>query len=97
MLLEFLPDEIDFLLPAKPLLVLHLFQPSLLILRISSLEAPFRVAFDLVVVVARQTERVKCIVDTGRVQSRGRIERRKGRVDTAGLLLGGFGVGALGL
>ena len=58
MLLEFLANLIDFLLPSQALLVLHLVQPAFLESGVRSLEPSFRMSVDLVLVVVRKRKRI---------------------------------------
>lgn len=94
MLLEFLADLLDLLLATETLLVLHLFQAAFFVLSVGGLEATFGVTVDLVgVSSSSQGQSVEGIVDTGcgeGRQRRGGIEA--GEIETAGLLLGGFGI-----
>lgn len=67
-LLELFANLIDLLLSPQTLLVLHLFQSSLLESSICCLESPLGVAVDLVFVVGRQCECIESVVDTSGIQ-----------------------------
>ena len=97
MFFKLFPNLIDLLLPSQTLLILHLLQSSLLILRIRCLKPPLGMSVNFVGGVMCQVKRIESIVDARGIERRGCWEGGERGVYAFGFLLCGFGVPGFGL